>query len=260
VKVSARERDAGAIELESLLEATRRLRTAGYVVLEDVLEGGLVEALASGAARRLSPKRRPSGQVNIWAPRERPFNDTAVVANPVVTQVLRNVLGERILRAEYWIKARLPGEGYEQYIHRDRKHLYPELGLALPPWAIAASFALTDFREETGATEVWPGSHGIVGDELHLTEAQAAQVHSERILMRPGSVALRDLRLWHRGMPNRSDELRMMLDVVYHRDFGVLNRAGEPVLTLEEYLERRRVRAKRVRGKRAGGRPTEPCD
>jgi hypothetical protein len=34
-----------------------------------------------------------------------------------------------------------------------------------------------------------------------------------------GSLVVRDMRLWHRGMPNTTDERRSMLSLVYARPF-----------------------------------------
>lgn len=33
--------------------------------------------------------------------------------------------------------------------------------------------------------------------------------------MKKGSVLIRDMRLWHRGMPNRSDQIRHMIAMVH---------------------------------------------
>jgi ectoine hydroxylase-related dioxygenase (phytanoyl-CoA dioxygenase family) len=42
-------------------------------------------------------------------------------------------------------------------------------------------------------------------------------MQSERPLLRAGSLLLRDLRLWHRGTPNRSQSARPNLALIYAR-------------------------------------------
>lgn len=247
MELSPAEREAGRLLPESLAEAANRLREVGYFVLESVLERAFIDELRDKALERVRTKRRPAGQANVWAPRERPFNDPRVVANPLAIQILREVLGEKVLRTEYWIKSRLADGGHEQEVHRDRKHLFPELPFALPPWAISVNIALTDFTLENGATELWPGSHLIVDatlEERLETSQRSAGLPTKRLAMPAGSIALRDSRLWHRGMPNRTGEIRVMLDLSYHRDFGQLHQGGEPLVTAAEYLELRRDRAR----------------
>src|SRR5262250_417992 len=75
-----------------------------------------------------------------------------------------------------------------------------------------------DFTEENGSTEVWPGTHLIVDDgpeDGKALEGRAAQMASVRTNVPVGSLILRDLRTWHRGMPNDADHPRTMLAIVY---------------------------------------------
>ena len=84
------------------------------------------------------------------------------------------------------------------------------------------NIALVDFTEENGATEVWPASHLITdlqhNDKKNLEE-RAIQLPSTRTIMPAGSVVVRDMRCWHRGMPNQTQEIRSMLALVYFRRF-----------------------------------------
>ncbi len=252
MRVSAAERESGILKPEAVSAAAEQLTEKGYVVLHDVFASDWIEPMRA-AARGVIGERTGSGQANRPAPRERPFNDPLALANPLALQVLRAVLGPRILRGEVWVKARLGSGGQDQFVHRDRAHLFPELPFALPAWCVAASIALTDFTAENGATEIWPGSHRIVdsGPAAQRDAAQrAARLPSERLLMPAGSIAFRDLRAWHRGCANRTGELRVMLDVHYQRDFGNQNRAFlTPVMSPEDYLKRRRERARRRLGR-----------
>ena len=63
--------------------------------------------------------------------------------------------------------------------------------------------------------------------------------------MPAGSVVVRDLRVWHRGMPNDAEELRIMLAAVYFRQFHhlpdtLVTPPPLPQSILESYSERER--------------------
>jgi hypothetical protein len=47
--------------------------------------------------------------------------------------------------------------------------------------------------------------------------ALAPKMHSETVQMPAGSLLLRDMRMWHRGTPNRSDAARPNLALIYSR-------------------------------------------
>ena len=77
-----------------------------------------------------------------------------------------------------------------------------------------------------GSTEVWLGTHN--GSGLHCQEGAHGDRASGRIkpdlldartsmsppiqpIVPKGSITVRDLRLWHGGMPNNSNDIRVML-------------------------------------------------
>lgn len=83
---------------------------------------------------------------------------------------------------------------------------------------------------ETGSTEVWLGTHSLSSKELQ--EGERGERASGRIkkdylekrreerppsqpIIKKGSVIVRDLRLWHGGMPNWSEKIRVMLAMIH---------------------------------------------
>jgi ectoine hydroxylase-related dioxygenase (phytanoyl-CoA dioxygenase family) len=109
------------------------------------------------------------------------------------------------------------------------------------PFYVIANIPLCPFNTTTGSTEFWLGSHAstsgkeqmIATPETHLANANLVVgepttnvldlVREERRKIRPpiqpicdkGDIMLRDLRTWHAGMPNESDEYRIMLALGY---------------------------------------------
>jgi ectoine hydroxylase-related dioxygenase (phytanoyl-CoA dioxygenase family) len=133
-------------------------------------------------------------------------------------------------------------------VHRDFDHLFPGHPVALPIVQVIVNIPLIDFTIENGATEVWPGSHLIVDENSEHTaaiEERAAELPSVRTTVPAGSIILRDMRTWHRGMPNRTNDIRTMLAMIYNRSFlNAFISATElieiPRITWEQLSERAR--------------------
>jgi ectoine hydroxylase-related dioxygenase (phytanoyl-CoA dioxygenase family) len=91
---------------------------------------------------------------------------------------------------------------------------------------------MIDFTPENGSTELWLGTHtgslsglqvqdGAHGDRAsgRIKESLLAERRETRAPSQPdirkGSIVIRDLRLWHAGMPNLTDEVRVMLALIH---------------------------------------------
>jgi len=109
------------------------------------------------------------------------------------------------------------------------------------PFFVIANIPLCPFNPRTGSTEFWLGSHAstsgldqvIATPETQLANAKLVlgepttnvlpEVVEKRRKIRPpiqpscdkGDIMLRDLRTWHAGMPNESDDYRIMLALGY---------------------------------------------
>jgi ectoine hydroxylase-related dioxygenase (phytanoyl-CoA dioxygenase family) len=108
-----------------------------------------------------------------------------------------------------------------QPVHSDADFDHPD-----HPFAYVVNVPLITMTPENGSTEVWLGTHANTG--LHVQEGRHGERASSRIrqedldnrrAIRPpcqpivpkGSIVVRDLRLWHAGMGNRTDTIRVML-------------------------------------------------
>ena len=112
-------------------------------------------------------------------------------------------------------------EPQRQPVHSDADFAHPDHAFAL-----VVNVPLITMRPENGSTEVWLGTHkdfGLAAQEGAHGERASGRVRQslleERSGVSPptqpivpkGSVIIRDLRLWHAGMPNYTDEVRIML-------------------------------------------------
>lgn len=90
---------------------------------------------------------------------------------------------------------------------------------------MALNINLVDVSPENGSTELWLGTSkiseyddivpGIIGIKPERLEARRQVRPPCYPSIKRGSVVLRDIRTWHAGMPNHTDQTRIMLAFGY---------------------------------------------
>lgn len=108
-----------------------------------------------------------------------------------------------------------------QPVHSDADFAHPS-----HPFALVVNVPLVQMTPENGSTEVWLGTHngfgleaqkGVHGERASgrireaLLEARREYSPPLQPIVPKGSLIVRDLRLWHAGMPNHSNIIRVML-------------------------------------------------
>ena len=97
------------------------------------------------------------------------------------------------------------------------------------PFAYIINIALDDVNITNGSTEIWVGTHRDGCVDQHTSHAgedgltikpelvKGRRHHSPPVnpSTKKGSIIVRDVRLWHAGVPNRTDKPRIMLAFVY---------------------------------------------
>lgn len=129
---------------------------------------------------------------------------------------------------------------------------------------------------ENGSTEVWLGSHkfGKEAQEGDHGERASGRIKKEFLekrreerapsqpVVKNGSIVVRDLRLWHGGMPNWTNEVRVMLAMIHFApwyrnamevDFaeelrGDLESVGDKLQVQGRFLTEREVLDKYLKG------------
>jgi hypothetical protein len=222
LEISDQERAENKLTPESVDAGVRLLREAGLVVIESVLPRDWIAELDVDMETVLTNEENGHKGENPML--KMPFMDPRIIDNPFAMPILKAAMGEKAFAyLPYGCNSTRPGSE-TQWIHRDSGQLFPELSFALPVSTIVVNIPLVDFTVENGATEVWPGSHLIIDDAAVRNspynvceEDRAAQHPSFQLEMPAGSVVVRDMRCWHRAMPNRSQTIRHMLALVYFR-------------------------------------------
>jgi len=131
-----------------------------------------------------------------------------LIEHPTILEML-----DVLLPNNYLLSAALainvhPGETPQPF-HYDDSAGYLDLPKPRRAFGISTIWALDDFTEDNGATEVIPGSH-------HWTEQrQPKQSEVTKIVMPAGSVVVFDGTLVHRGGANRSKTTRLGITPQY---------------------------------------------
>ena len=227
---TAAERAAERFGDAALQRAVTALLADGYVVIDDVIDHAHLDRLQERMIRDLEKIRAlpPVPHNFVWGNiQQTPPPDAGLVfrdvmANPFVCQVTRAVLGSGAFNNTLTGNTNVPGSGL-QPVHVDDGQLWPNLSVAHPPARLVVNVPLSGTTEENGAIELWPGTHldtlMVIGNNIRVpeehVEARRAVRGPLRGCTRKGAVLIRDMRLWHRGTPNRGAAPRFMIAMIH---------------------------------------------
>jgi ectoine hydroxylase-related dioxygenase (phytanoyl-CoA dioxygenase family) len=219
---------SGQLSPAQLNRALEALRKDGYVVLENIVSHAhldlLRERMDEDSQKLIDVEKwggagRIKGHLQQGPPPFAPYIFPDIVANPFVIQVTKELLGEGLYNSFYNGNTNCPGSG-KQPLHRDGGHLWPGLKVAHPTASVVVNISPVDVTEENGSVELWPGTHLETSVDRRITdadeEARRKIAPPVRGNAKKGSVLIRDLRLWHRGVPNCSDRPRHMIAMIHN--------------------------------------------
>ena len=252
IKLSPEELKTKTLTSHNLQAALEALESDGLVALENAVDTAhldkLNERMASDAEILWA---RPNTHVNFNPDcnniQQEPvplegyvFDD--VIANPWAAIILESALGPQPQVRLYSANTAFKATG-RQPVHIDVEN-FPRA-----PHGYCVNINLVSTSPQNGATEFWLGTHNDsrcnlltvngTGDDgpdvnvashkrqeraqnLGVTTGLVDSLVEERRKIRPpiqpslpkGSVIIRDIRLWHAGMPNKTSDVRIMLVTV----------------------------------------------
>ena len=228
IALNAHERTTENLSSAHLDQAVAAIRNDGYAVLEDIVSHDHLDQLRERmdrdsqqlvAAEQWSGAGGLPGHLALGPPPFAPFVFRDIMANPFVIQVNQALLGDHFFNGFYSGNTNCPGSE-TQPLHRDVDHLWPNLAVAHPAASLVVNIGLDDINEENGSIELWPGTHldpsfGSVID-AKMEEKRRAIATPIRANTRKGSILIRDMRLWHRGVPNHSQHPRHMIAMIHN--------------------------------------------
>ena len=240
--VSVEEHARGALDADKLGRIVETYHRDGLCVLANVLPHAMLDALAHrydfDCAHRyvhgdpfkgnqkgpaLDPAYDGNLHLQLNLPRCHPYVQPEIVANPIIEQIAVAVLRGPVFIRYFNGNSALPGATV-QALHVDTQ--------GAPGMKLAVNFGVEDITPENAATEVWPGSHRGTLKPMESLDLDGnpkhAAMQAERratpglgpvqLAIPKGGVCLRDLRVWHRAMPNPSPHPRHMYYLSYSAD------------------------------------------
>ena len=203
--------------MEAAERAAREVVESGYVVLHDAIGPDLVSQLTDAVDRVMHTCEVPFGDNEFLGFRTRRlFNLLArdpqferVPLHDAVLPVVEHVLDAECLLSSLTAIEMNPGET-AQPVHAD------DGSIALPkphlPITCTAIWALSDFTEANGGTDVVPGSHRA--DHSPRRDERFGSTRRPTV-MPAGSVLVYHGSLWHGGGANLSDGRRLAIVANY---------------------------------------------
>lgn len=227
------EREAGRLSPERLAQAVRAVRDDGYVILNDLIDPAvlapirdrMLEDVARILARKDVPFNFNRGNIQQDPPPFPPYLSRQVLCNEIVIAITKSILGKGLRNGMYSGNTALPRAGGRQPVHADMGQLWPDLEIAHPAYALVVNVLPVDVSPENGSTEIWPGTHKDVSvvmqeGDIKVTEEQLEARRKVspgfQYSARAGSVVIRDIRMWHAGMPNYTDQPRPMIAMIHY--------------------------------------------
>ena len=232
INITPDELAAGQMPAAKVEQAEKAIHTEGFVILDNVVSHQhldiLHEKMEEDSHRLINAQKwggagRIKGHLQQGPPPTTPYIFRDIVSNSFVIQVTKSVLGEGMFNSFYNGNCNCPGSE-TQPLHPDHPHLWPNMEVAHPAASLVVNICLVETTEENGAVELWPGSH------LNTKPLSEENVAAQRQISPPirgtakkGSVLIRDMRVWHRGVPNHSKEIRHMIAMVHNKSWRVRN-------------------------------------
>lgn len=230
IKLTDEERQTGKLNRETLDIAVEQVRKNGYIGIERVLTPEQIETFKSSFdplfAEYISRKGFNTGtnRAQMHLPFKPPYTHEYIIANPIALDVIDRLLGKGVRCTYLASDTAGPGSDY-QNVHSDLPPLFPDLGVGLPVYSLVLNIPLVDVNEGNGPLEVWPGGTHLDPDSTKMTAIDgnmvraARTMYSEKVLMPAGSMVIRDIRMWHRGTPNRTDNNRTNIALIYNMEW-----------------------------------------
>lgn len=226
-------RKSGRLSPELMTEALTFLHRDGIIILANAIDTNHLDALQA----ILGPEAEQIAQdpdhhfnfgketrnMDQAPPLDPELMYKDIWANPAAIAILKNVMGPDLVCHYANGNTALQATG-RQPVHSDIHTAHP-----LFPFAYAINIPLCDVSAENGSTEIWPGSHRDSNIDQHggrgsgeghlmikpsLIEERRKHVPPVQPSSQKGSLIIRDIRLWHAGMPNCTAVPRIMLAFV----------------------------------------------
>jgi hypothetical protein len=208
VFASKEEVAAGKLNDGNIRLVLEGLNTDGIVLLRDIIDPAHLDALKMNQGAGNIQQGPPFTPANLF------FDD--IYCNKILLHAVTLYIGQGATWNLVTGNTALPQSTKRQPVHSDADFKHPDC-----PFYCVANIPLITSEVATGATEIWLGGQhrgnvenqgdGVLSIREDLLEARRVVQPPTQPTVPKGSIVLRDLRLWHAGMPNPSDQWRCMI-------------------------------------------------
>ena len=163
---------------------------------------------------------KAGGNLSQVPPLEQEWLSPEIFANKHAARIISYILGPQP-EVHFLRSNTLLNTDDRQRVHSDMRFEHPN-----HPFAITQNVCLCDCGPDNGMTELWLGTQNTNVDirpQLGEPFIDEAVVEKRREIRPPiyprvkkGSILIRDLRLWHAGMPNPTNNIRILLTINYY--------------------------------------------
>ncbi len=230
--------------------AMSALQTEGYAVVEDVLRSTELTALREALYSVAAKIRNEIGEQKLKEAAELSVQRFPMRYEPVLLTLLETpellALVDEFLSAKavmrFQVGVIMPGKSRRQPADlpwQDYHANFLHVG-RIPRLALDCALYITDVTAESGAVEVFPSSH-LCGESLSGNESAEAPLS---VSLTAGSMLVIDGALWHRELPNESEEEKLYVThqfslPIMKQQFDYCKGLGEEtVLSLPERTRR----------------------
>ena len=239
---SKKEIAQGKLSNKNLETAIRALFEDGIVIINDVYDHDDLDFINEEMLRDSeklakmgedAPKNFHRGNFTLAPPPQREYFKPNIFLNPIVSQVTSTALGPKPKWNFSSSNVALPVgkefcEGQKIEPHSQPTHSDAYFDHPCHPFCFIINTPLIAMDKHNGATEFYLGTHNygrafdfmLPASRLNSESGVKKPLLEERKQMgmgpiqpacRKGATMIRDLRIWHGGKPNFSDEIRVVL-------------------------------------------------
>lgn len=221
------------VEPQQTAEAVEAIRINGFVVVKKAISNEPLALLRERMDRdteellaycdSIGGNPRDRGHLQQGPPLSRDFMFDEVAMNRYVINICTALYDEQPHLTFYNGNTNCPGST-TQHLHMDGVHRTQEPDPVEPTFSVVVNIPPGPMNEANGAIQLWPGSHMI--RPWNAERGVSPEQQDERSQIAPplqpcteiGDVLIRDVRLWHRGVPNPSDRPRHMIALIFSND------------------------------------------
>ena len=206
-----------AINTHGLVILKQAVPTEPLILLRERMDQDTAELLAY--CDTIGGNPRDLGHLQQGPPKSPEFVFAEVVMNQYVNEICKLLYGNQPKLTFYNGNTNCPGST-TQGLHMDGTHHTKHPDPVHLPKAVVVNIPTGSMSPENGAIQLWPGSHMIRSKgERNLIDHETIEEREKQVppvqpTTEVGDILIRDVRLWHRGVPNPSDRPRHMIALI----------------------------------------------